>query len=91
MDKLFGFYLDKCKNSDDGDILRGYIAHYIEDDPTKTKQRVVVKTVPVEQGGRGLIESEFYFNVYLAFIDCIFRIAGYNPNLQNFDIPPEKK
>lgn len=91
MDRLFGFYLDKCKNSDDGDILRGYIAHYIEDNPEKTKQRVVVKTVPIEQGGRGLIESDFYYNVYLAFIDCIFKIAGYAPNLQNFDVEPERK
>lgn len=84
MTRLFEYYLDKCQNSDDGDQLQGYIAHYIEDDSTGEKQRVVVKTV-----GRGEICSRFYFNIYLAYIDCIFRIAGYDADLNNFDIKAE--
>lgn len=86
---LFGFYLDKCVNSDDGDQLQGYIAHFVDDKPDpnrrarneRSAQRVVVRTA-----GRGDIESRYYFNIYLAYIDCIFRIAGYNVNLDNFDI-----
>lgn len=55
MARLFEYYLDKCQHSDDGDLLCGYIAHYIDDDATKEKQAVVVKTQ-----GRGLIQSDFY-------------------------------
>ena len=84
MTRLFEYYLDKCQNSDDGDQLHGYIAHYIDDDEAKEKQRVVVKTA-----GRGEISSQFYFNVYLAYIDCLFKIAGYNTDLSNFDIKVE--
>lgn len=84
MTRLFEYYLDKCQNSDDGDQLQGYIAHYIDDDEAKEKQRVVVKTA-----GRGEISSQFYFNVYLAYIDCLFKIAGYNADLSNFDIKVE--
>ena len=84
MEKLFCFYLDKCQHSDDGDILGGYIAHYIDDNPEKDKQRVTVKTMQ-----RGLIESDFYYNIYLEYIDCIFKIGGYNPDLFMFDIKPE--
>jgi len=86
IDRLFGFYLDKCQNSDDGDILQGYVANYIEDDNNKEKQRVSVKTL-----GRGIISSNFYYCIYLAYIDCIFRIAGYNPDLSNFDIKEDMR
>lgn len=81
--RLFELYLDKCTHSDDGDLLQGYIAHYIEDDGAKEKQRVCVKTY-----GRGVIESAFYFNIYLAYIDCLFRVAGYVPHLEMFDVRP---
>lgn len=84
MARLFEYYLDKCQHSDDGDMLQGYIAHYIDDDEAKEKQAVVVKTA-----GRGLIQSSFYFNIYLAYIDCLFKIAGYNADLRNFDIKVE--
>lgn len=80
---LFGYYLDKAQNSEDGDILQGYIAHYNDDDANREKQRVVVKTK-----GRGEIASNYYYQIYLAFIDCIFRIAGYNVDLSNFDVQP---
>ena len=78
---LFCYYLDKCQHTDDGDILQGYIANFIDDNPEKDKQRVAVKTK-----GRGEISSAYYYNIYLAYIDCIFRIAGYVPNLYNLDI-----
>lgn len=81
---IFGFYLDQCQNSDDGDLLQGYIAQYIDDDETKEKQRVVVKTL-----GRGEISSNYYWCIYLAYIDCIFRIAGYDVDLSNIDVKPE--
>ena len=76
---LFGLYLDQCKDpdNDDGDILQGYIAHYVEDNADRTKQKVTVKTK-----GRGEISSEFYSNVFLAYYDCTFRISGHN----NFDL-----
>lgn len=81
MNTLFGYYLQKCQNSEDGDMLQGYIAHFIDDNPERDKQQVVVKTQ-----GRGNIASSFYSNIFLAYIDCIFRIAGYIPDLSNFDI-----
>lgn len=83
---LFGYYLTKAQNTEDGDILCGYTAHFIDDNPEKDKQRVVVKTI-----GRGDIASDYYYNIYLAYFDVIFRIAGYIPNLKNFDIYEEKK
>lgn len=81
MSTLFGRYLDLCANSEEGDMLQGYIAHCIEDDKVTHQQKVIVKT-----RGRGDISSEFYNNVFLAFIDITFRIAGYTPNIRNFDI-----
>ena len=78
---LFGKYLDKCQDTDDGDILQGYIGHFILDSDDKTMQKVTVRTK-----GRGDITSKFYKNVFLAFIDCTFRISGYNIDLSAFDI-----
>ena len=83
---LFCYYLDKCQNTDDGDILQGYISHFIDDNPERDMQRVAVKTI-----GRGEISSDYFYNIYLAYFDCIFKIAGYNVNLHNFDIIEEKK
>ena len=60
------------------------IAQYIDDDEAREKQRVVVKTA-----GRGEISSDYHYNIYLSYIDCIFKIAGYNTDLSNFDIKPE--
>ena len=82
---LFSYYLNKAQNSEDGDMIGGYIAHFIDDNETKDKQRVVVRSAE-----RGDISSDYYFNIYLAYFDCIFRIAGYVPNLHNFDIVEEK-
>lgn len=80
---LFGYYLDKCQNDPDGDQLGGYIAHYTEDTEERL-QRVVVKTQ-----SRGEITSDWYWCIYLAFIDCIFAIDGYKVDLHHFDIKPE--
>ena len=83
MSTLFGYYLDKAQKSEDGDIIGGYIAHYIDDNEDKTKQRVVVRSAT-----RGDISSNYYYNIHLAFIDCIFRIAGYSVDLSNIDPIP---
>ena len=80
MTTLLGYYIDKETNSDDGDRI-GYIAQYIDDNPTKDKQRIVIKTK------RGDIASKFYYNVYLGYIECIFMLGGsLVPDLSNFDI-----
>ena len=80
---LFGLYIDRCQDTDDGDILHGYISHGVEDIPTREhdRQRVVVKTM-----GRGEIASNYYRSIFLAFADCTFRVGGYITNLQEFDV-----
>jgi hypothetical protein len=78
---LFGLFLDMSQVTDDGDILQGYIAHYIEDNADRTKQRVTVKTV-----GRGEISSLYYNNIFLGYIDCTFRVGGTNVDLSMFDV-----
>ena len=83
---LFGMYLDQCQDTDDGDILGGYIAHYVEDSPDKERQRVTVKTQ-----AKGEISSLFYKNIFLAYIDCTFRISGTIVDLTPFDIEYERK
>lgn len=81
--RLFCYYLDKVQQSEDGDLLQGYIAHYTDDSPDREKQRVVVKTQ-----GRGEICSNYYWNLYLGYLDCVFTIAGYKVDLSNFDVKP---
>ena len=82
---LFGYYLDKAQNSEDGDLIGGLIAYFIDDNEDCTKQRVVVKS-----NSRGDISSAYYYNIYLAYIDCIFKIAEINADLSNFDVYVEK-
>lgn len=81
MEKLLGYYIDKESNSDEGDRI-GYIANYTEYFPDKTKQRVVIKTA------RGDIATQFYHNLYLAYMEAIFLLSGSfnNLTLSNFDI-----
>ena len=82
MATLFGYYLDKMRNSEEGDKI-GYIAQYIEDEnELREKQRVVVKTRNGEYGSR------FYYNVYLGFVECIFGLSGSLVDLTNLDYPP---
>lgn len=79
---LFGMYINRCQDTDDGDLIQGYIAHSLEDMPgSKEFQRVVIKSI-----GRGEIASNYYRNAFLGFIDCTFRISGYNLDLSPFDI-----
>ena len=80
---LFGMYIDRCQDTDDGDILQGYISHGVEDYPSRDldRQRVVVKTQ-----GRGEIASNYYRAIFLAFADCTFRVGGYNTDLKEFDV-----
>lgn len=77
---ILGYYLDKEANNPEGDNI-GFIAQYIEDDGTKEKQRVVVKT------RKGDYVSTFYHNIYLAYIEVIFLLAdNFIVDLSNFDI-----
>ena len=79
---LVGYYIDKeIKTS--GDTI-GYIAQYVEDDANRERQRVVIKTV-----AKGDIVSQFYLNVYLAYIECIFALADMTVDLSNLDIVME--
>lgn len=77
MVSLFGYYMDKEINSGESNIH--YIAQFIEDDKTREKQRVVVRTAT------GDITSEFYRNIYLGYIEIIFNLSGHNIDLSNFD------
>lgn len=74
MVSLFGYYLDREFPPE------FFIAQYIEDDPSNTLQRVVIKT------NKGDIFSPFYNNVYLGYCYCIFALAEQNVYLNNFDI-----
>ena len=86
--QLFGYYITKCQYSEDGDLLKGFNAWYDEslvDEKTGfEKKKVTIKTE-----GRGFIESQYYFQIYLSFIDCIFKINEKVVDLSNFDCPPE--
>ena len=54
IDRIFGYFLDKCREDEDGDILQGLVAYYCEDAENR-QQRVCVKTL-----GRGIIASRWY-------------------------------
>lgn len=77
---LLGYYLDKEANNEN---KIQYIAQYIEDnnDPNNKMQRVVLKTK------NGDIYSQFYHNIFLAYVEIVFILAGYTSlDLSNFDI-----
>ena len=86
---LLGYYIEKESNSGN-DI--GYIADFKEEEGKKGfyskkeryKQRVVIKTK------YGDLFTNFYYNLYLAYIEAIFILSGEsNYDLSNFDILPE--
>ena len=82
IEKLFGYYLEYAQNTDDGDVTGGMIGCFFTDElPDKSKRRVALKSRT-----RGEISSDYYFNTLLAFVDCIFKIAGTQVYLHNFDI-----
>jgi hypothetical protein len=86
---LFGYYITKCENSDDGDILQGFTAWFDESIPDGTKYDFEKKRVVIRTVGRGDIISEYYYQIYLAFIDVIFKINGKVVDLSMFDCLPE--
>ena len=86
---LFGYYIDK-ELANGNDI--GYIADFKEEENNKVfipkgerfKQRLVIRTK------RGDIKTDYFYNLYLAYIQAIFIISGDNDfDLSNFDILPE--
>ena len=80
MVSLLGYYIDKESNNTEQSDNIGFIAQYIEETPGREKQRVVIKTK------RGEIKSQFYFNIYLGYIEIIFILSGnFLPDLSNFD------
>ena len=74
MATLFGYYLDK--NS--GRIP--YISHYFEEDSSKEKTRLIVKT------GNGDIITQFYYTSCLPYIEALFSLSDNQVDLSNFDI-----
>jgi len=86
---LFGYYIEK-ESANGNDI--GYIAHFTEEEAGKVfvpkgerfKQRVVIRTK------NGDIYTNYFYNLYLAYIEAIFIISGNTDyDLSNFDILPE--
>ena len=79
MSNLFGYFLDKFSSDEDNEIK--YIAHSIEDNDDKSKQRIVIRT------SIGDIKTDYYYCLYLGFIEAIFILnQNINPDLSNFDI-----
>ena len=78
---LLGYYVEKLTNSPEGDMI-GYNSQYIEDNSEKTKQRFVIRTMRF-----GTYESQFYFNLYLAYIEALFVLTdSFQVDLSNFDV-----
>lgn len=78
---MMGYYIDK--ESSNGEDRIGFIAQYIDEDrSTDDKiQRVVVKT------RNGNIYSQYYHNIFLAYIEMVFILSGNTSlDLSNFDI-----
>lgn len=80
---IFGYYIDKESKNLNGDTI-GYITQFLEENETRDKQRLVVRT-----SIRGDIISDYYYNLFLGYIDCIFKLAGEDVDLSNFDIVEE--
>jgi hypothetical protein len=81
MVSLLGYYIDKRAVSEDEETIE-FVAQYIEETPGREKQRVTVKT-----NNKGDISSNFYYNIYLGYIEIIFLLGGnFVPDLSNFDI-----
>jgi hypothetical protein len=78
MTTLVGYYIDKESNSEDGDRI-GFISMGIEDKDIEW-HRVIVQT-----NYKGIIESKFYRQAYLGYIEVIFQMDGVNVDLTNLD------
>ena len=81
---LLGYYLDKESKSIDGDNI-GFISQGMEDSPDREYHRLFIQT-----SKKGRIESDWYQNSYLGFLDCIFKLDGQNVDLHNFDFREEE-
>ncbi len=86
---LFGYYIEK-ETANGNDI--GYIADFREEEFKRAiipkgerfRQRVIIKTK------RGDLYTNYYYNLYLAYIEAIFILSGNSEyDLSNFDILPE--
>ena len=84
--KLFGYYLDYAKNTEDGDITGEIVGWGIDELKDRSKQSIIVRT-----RYRGDIVTDYYFNILLAFCDAIFKIAGCSVYLQNLDTDTREK
>lgn len=89
MELLLGYYLEKEEaNGND----HQFIAHFRDDEVKRTeankgerfKQRIILRTKC------GDICTQYYYNLYLAYSEAIFLLAGSDEyDLSNFDILPE--
>lgn len=86
---LLGYYIEK-ESAIGNDI--GYIADYKEEEfkrgfyakGERFRQRVVIRT------NKGDIFTQYYYNLYLAYIEAIFLLSEtYDYDLSNFDTLPE--
>lgn len=85
MVKMFGYYIDKESNNEDREVPFNFISHGIIESDDRQQQKIFIDT------NLGRIESNFYYCGYLGYIECIFKIAGFNVFLKNFDDPELKK
>lgn len=86
MNTLFCYYLDKYTSDEELSSEIKYIAHFIEDNPEKTMQRIAIRTA------NGDIFTSYYYNLYLGFIEAIFILSNnFSVDLSNFDIVIQKK
>lgn len=77
MTTLFGYFVDKQTSL--GNNI-GFSAQYVEDNETRDRQRLIVKTV------NGDIVSRFYVNIFLAYFEAIFKLSGFGDvDLSNLD------
>jgi hypothetical protein len=79
VNRLFGYFLDKISNDPESDIK--YIAHAIEDNAERDKQRLMIRTVD------GDYFTEYYWTQHLMYIEAIFILGhNFNVDLSNFDV-----
>lgn len=78
---LLGYYIDKREASEDPIDYGSQGIFDIRDENGIQYHQVFVKT------SKGVsYSSKYYHNVYLGFIDCIFKLSGSNVDLSNLDI-----
>ena len=78
MVSLLGYYLDK-ESQNGNPYAVNFVAQFTERDSSEEKQRVVIRTKARD------ICSNFYYNIYLGYIECIFLLSDNLVDLKNFD------